>query len=380
MSDVTFAFNANATSEGGEVFHNTADLSENAVGEGRMVFGDNFEDEDNEASRNSSCSAAHGIVYSPSTFAVNTQRGENDNTIICTTISRTNTTRSLIITVGGTLIFMPLLHSAASPEVVVEILLLMKTTLRDLTPNLEVMQSGGGWKGVGWCLWKKRGLLNTPVMDACFGCAIEDYKGGGEILDENKTFLLTDWDALRSLILNHQLWLNDNISTGGEDLLMHQLKVLNKLVDGGCDNASFNARGLYHVGIVEWGINIMLEAVSMEPPPTTPISASQFALGSDPLTPSFLLLSKTLLRHVLSNYLDKKKDLLMISEVTMYTLTRGNTSKNAGIMDNSSMVRVYLLRLLMELVTEGIDHLYANATAPQISKRQSATTHISRLE
>jgi hypothetical protein len=103
-------------------------------------------------------------------------------------------------------------------------------------------------------------------------------------------------------------------------------------------------------------------------------------LGSDPLTPSFLLLSKTLLRHVLSNYLDKKKDLLMISEVTMYTLTRGNTSKNAGIMDNSSMVRVYLLRLLMELVTEGIDHLYANATAPQISKRQSATTHISRLE
>jgi hypothetical protein len=355
ISDVTFAFNANATSEGGEVFHNTADLSENAVGEGRMVFGDNFEDEGNEVSRNSSCSAAQGIVYSPSTFAVNTQR------------------------VGGTLIFMPLLHSAASPEVVVEILLLMKTTLKDLSPNLEVMQSGGGWKGVGWCLWKKRGLLNAAVMDACFGCAVEDYKGGGEILDENKTFLLTDWDALRILILNHQLWLNDNISTGGEDLLMHQLKVLNKLVDGGCDNASFNARGLYHVGIVEWGINIMLEAMSMDPPPITPILASQFALGSDPPTPSFLLLSKTLLRHVLSNYLDKKKDLLMISEVTIYTLTRGNTAKDARNMDSSSMVRVYLLRLLMELVTEGIDHLYANTTAPQVSKRQSATTQITSL-
>ena len=353
-NDITFAFNANATSEGGEIFYNTADLSENAVGEGRMVLGDNF-GEDTEIVGDAAEKATSGIVYSPKTFAVNTHR------------------------VGGTLIFLPLLHSAASPEVMVEILMLMETTLADMTPNLELMQSGGGWKGVGWCLWKKRSLLNTAVMDACFGCAVEGFRDEAkDDRDENKHFLLSDWDALRSLILNHQLWLNNNISTGGQDLLMHQLKVLNQLVDGGCNNASFNARGLYHVGIVEWGINVMLEAMTMDPPPSTPISASQFALGSDPSTPSFLLLSKTLLKHVLSNYLDKKKDLFMVAEVTLYTLTTG-TTKGGETMDSSSMVRVYLLRLILELVTEGVDHLYASAVAPPISKRQSATGQITSL-
>ena len=195
---------------------------------------------------------------------------------------------------------------------------------------------------------------------------------------------------------------------------MAQLKLLNSLVSIDCVNASFNAKGLYSKNIVEWSIHLMIEASTLYSnkggdwniaPPTVAMAA----IGVD-AKDDFLLGCKTLLKHILSNYLDKRKDLQLIAETAIYTLSSdsegagsagadeqegiGETTKtdstattyeninkcdsetterteNIGedkakksappsqekLLSPSALVRVYLLRLLMELVLEGIDQL-----------------------
>jgi hypothetical protein len=127
-----------------------------------------------------------------------------------------------------------------------------------------------------------------------------------------------------------------------------------------CINASFNARGLYHISIVPWAVHLMLSYSSSDHAHEIPTTVSLATIGADNESSPFLLLTKTLLKHVLSNYLDKKKDLQLIAEATIYTLRIKDQASDGGavkVLQGAALVRVYLLRLLLELVLEGVDHL-----------------------
>ena len=145
-------------------------------------------------------------------------------------------------------------------------------------------------------------------------------------------------------------------------------------------------------------MHLMVEAISMYNSSNnrwhiTPPSIALAAIGADSQD-DFLLSCKTLLKRILSNYLDKKKDLQHVAETLVYTLTvhkknDGNKNENftGDTLTPAGLVRVYLLRLLLELVLEGVQHLENTAvpTAPAAesgsklgdlfrNKRRSTTT------
>ena len=222
------------------------------------------------------------------------------------------------------------------------------------------MQAGGGYKMLALLLRQKKALLNEAVLMECFKVSVTKFEGD---IEDNEDFLFTDWDAMKFLLLNHQVWDVKNPKT-----LLSQLAVMNSLVSTSCRNCSFNARGLYHVQIVDWAMHLMVEAISMYNSSNnkwhiTPPSIALAAIGADSQD-DFLLSCKTLLKRILSNYLDKKKDLQHVAETLVYTLTvhkknDGNKNENftGDTLTPAGLVRVYLLRLLLELVLEGVQHL-----------------------
>ena len=336
--DVIFSFNAHSASSDRSVLYNTAATL---------------------SSLSSSDAAVQGsgtLVVAPRNFADNAQR------------------------IGSPLVLLPLLNASSTSSMIVATLRLLRATLYCHQSNLEAMQAGNGYKTVALLLRKKRHVLDVKVLRACFSIAIDKFSAAdGEgprrpgTNDPRQDYLFTDWDAMKHLLLNHQVWDVKNPST-----VLCQLEILNSLVSSNCVNAAFNARGLYQVQIVEWAVHLMLEAISLYSDASSKWSdvtlptVSLAAVGMDAQN-DILLGCKNLLKHVLSKFLDRKKDLQLIAETAVFTTTRsgggsrdngGNNIKWAPQMPASSstlspagLVRLYLIRLLTELVLVGIDHL-----------------------
>ncbi|GMH79688.1 hypothetical protein TrST_g7911 [Triparma strigata] len=321
--DLIFAFNAHAAAPNKQTLHNVASLSSICASSASICW--------------------NNMLTAPRNFAENAHR------------------------VGSSVIFLPLVSASQTTSMIASALRLIGATLKNHVANREAMQAGQGYKMLALLLRQKKHLLDQTVLNECFSIAIAKFDPSD--LSQNADFLFADWDALKFLLLNHQVWDVKNPST-----LLSQLAALNSLVSTSCRNCSFNARGLYHVQIVDWAVHLMVEAISMYNSTNnkwhiTPPSIALAAIGADSQD-DFLLSCKTLLKRILSNYLDKKKDLQHIAETLVYTLTvhntnitNNNTNFTSKTLTPAGLVRVYLLRLLLELVLEGVEHLEKTTAA-----------------
>ncbi|KAL7513979.1 hypothetical protein ACHAXN_011851 [Cyclotella atomus] len=228
-------------------------------------------------------------------------------------------------------------------------------------------------------------------------------------------WVFADLDAMKYLLLNHQVW---DLSGSGPDMPLRLLTYFNGLVVAHSTHAAFNSRRLHLLGIIRWTLHLMLEATELYaagasasffdsqgdesrtpdglPQRVTPAAAgalkngwfskptsvSKVAAGADPGN-ELLLGCKTLLRRVLT-FMLTPGDLEAIAGAAIYTvsITGGSIietnpeaclsdSQSSGLTDTieeklapGAIARVHLLRLLEELVVDGVNEIVLDEAKP----------------
>jgi hypothetical protein len=225
----------------------------------------------------------------------------------------------------------------------------------------------------------------------------------------SERWLFSDLDAMKYLLMNHRVW---DMRNSGPDLPLRLVSFLNGLAAQDSAQKAFNSRRLHMLGIVRWTLHLMLEAAELftlgeigaaqaEQKSTgeSPAgllhgnaaavlhsgwychapSVASTSVGGDPDN-AMLQGCKTLLRRVLT-FMLTPGDLEAIAEATVYTIaitTNGKTGLAGGEKSTSkacndvgipnvaklmpgAVARVYLLRLIEELVVDGVNEIIASA-------------------
>jgi len=334
--------------------------------------------------------------------------------------------------IGGPNVLMPIINAAQSSSSLALSLRMIRESVRRHPPNLEMLQAGGGYRMLALLLRQKR-IMDVNVLDQCFAFAVhgfvpgfqeKDSKGKNNSKSESSggplskvathRWVFADLDAMKYLLLNHQVW---DLNGAGPELPLRLLTYFNGLVVAHSTHAAFNSRRLHLLGIIRWTLHLMLEATELfaagasadalgfkpedpldKVPRITPegtpnrlgIAAavalkngwfakpplvSRTAAGLDPGN-DMLLSCKTLLRRVLT-FMLTPGDLEAIAGAAIYTvsITGGSpqdTGPDALQKDNQApqpdvagqeklapgaVARVYLLRLLEELVVDGVNEI-----------------------
>ena len=335
--------------------------------------------------------------------------------------------------IGGPNVLLPIVNAARSTASMALALRLIRESVHRHPPNLEMLQAGGGYRMLGLLLRQKR-IMDANVMEQCFAFAVhgfvpgsleeqprDDPPGGPASLPKwafSDRWVFSDLDAMKYLLLNHQVW---DLRRAGPELPLRLLSFLNGLVAAHSAHAAFNSRRLHLLGIIRWTLHLMLEAAElysagavaaeaaksggldvsgtdadfggdgMNAPGVSSIGAaalasgwickapsvSQIAVGGDPDNP-LLLGCKTLLRRVLT-FMLTPGDLEAIAGAAIYTVSITGTSVKTGgeqqpppthvpevdeegrLTDEKlppgPVARVYLLRLLEELVVDGVNEI-----------------------
>lgn len=333
--------------------------------------------------------------------------------------------------IGGPNVLLPIVDAAQSSSSLSMALRMIRESVRRHPPNLEMLQAGGGYRMLALLLRQKR-IMDVNVLDQCFAFAVHGFVPGFSDKDapraKNKSdsnsvntvtktatyrWVFADLDAMKYLLLNHQVW---DLSGSGPDMPSRLLTYFNGLVVAHSTHAAFNSRRLHLLGIIRWTLHLMLEATELyaagasasfvdpqdgvTPGATAalkngwfskPTSVSKVAAGSDPGN-ELLLGCKTLLRRVLT-FMLTPGDLEAIAGAAIYTvsITGGNiieTNPEACITDSSgvtdtideklapgAIARVHLLRLLEELVVDGVNEIVLDeAKTAHEPEGQSETT------
>jgi hypothetical protein len=331
--------------------------------------------------------------------------------------------------VGGPEILMPVVNAASSSGSLALALRLIRASTSRHPPNLEAMQGGGGFQMLAVLLQGKR-FVDESVLDQAFAFAVHGFdpisseetsRGVGHKLppplpQASDFWVFSDLDAMKQLLLNHQVW---DLKSSGPDLPLRLLSFLNGLVGQKSIHKAFNSRRLHLVGIVRWTLHLMIEAAELytsgelamrqqfrkrslseestdlmgDPQKGSATSSAlsngwyseapnvdAVAVGGDPDNP-LLQACKTLLRRVLT-FMLTPGDLDAIVETTMYTVCIGgyNAKTNAGDRQKQSagqgqgndpadiekllpgpVGRIYLLRLIEELIVDGVNEIVASA-------------------
>ncbi|KAL7542224.1 hypothetical protein ACHAXR_011601, partial [Thalassiosira sp. AJA248-18] len=333
--------------------------------------------------------------------------------------------------IGGPNILMPIVNAAQSSSSLALSLRMIRESVRRHPPNLEMLQAGGGYRMLALLLRQKR-IMDVNVLDQCFAFAVHGFVPGFQEKDSSKgkntksdssggplskvathRWVFADLDAMKYLLLNHQVW---DLNGAGPELPLRLLTYFNGLVVAHSTHAAFNSRRLHLLGIIRWTLHLMLEATELfaagasaavmglkaddpldKVPRTTPEGApnrlgiaaaaalkngwfskpplvSRVASGCDPGN-DMLLSCKTLLRRVLT-FMLTPGDLEAIAGAAIYTvsITGGSvqeTGPDAHQKDTQipqsdavqeklvpgAVARVYLLRLLEELVVDGVNEI-----------------------
>mmetsp|Transcript_3637 Transcript_3637/g.8014 ORF Transcript_3637/g.8014 Transcript_3637/m.8014 type:complete len:3054 (+) Transcript_3637:3-9164(+) len=331
--------------------------------------------------------------------------------------------------IGGPNILMPIINAAQSSSSLALSLRMIRESVRRHPPNLEMLQAGGGYRMLALLLRQKR-IMDVNVLDQCFAFAVHGFVPGFQEKDSSKgknfkndnsggplskvathRWVFADLDAMKYLLLNHQVW---DLNGAGPELPLRLLTYFNGLVVAHSTHAAFNSRRLHLLGIIRWTLHLMLEATELfaagasaaamgskpddlldKMPRATPEgspsrvaaaaalkngwfakppSVSRVASGLDPGN-DMLLSCKTLLRRVLT-FMLTPGDLEAIAGAAIYTvsITGGSTqetgpdaqqkdtqipSADAGHekLAPGAVARVYLLRLLEELVVDGVNEI-----------------------
>lgn len=311
--------------------------------------------------------------------------------------------------IGGPSVLLPILNSARTPSVLALALRLIRESTHRHAPNLEMLQSGGGYPILALLLHQKR-IMNTIILDHCFAFTTDGFIPRLSESDQNNSpsnrWVFVDPDAMKYLILNHQVW---NINSSGPQFSSHLLSLLNGLVDSSTIHNVFNARRLHLLGIVQWIVHFMLEIGELYTTGTIgemwsnsenvdskqsnevlglalsaykngwfnkyTLSITSTCVGGDPGIP-LLLSCKVLLRNVLAR-MQTPEDLRYIANAVVYTLSidtmHDDITSELGLESShleqinrdelqiGAATRIYLLRLLEELVVDGIDDITSSS-------------------
>lgn len=315
--------------------------------------------------------------------------------------------------VGGPSVLMPLVNAANSSATLALSLQMIRLGCQRHRPNLEALQAGGGYRMLS-VLLQGKGVVDERCLDQCLAFAIhgfdpdpatlpseEDTFGGPGTASSNHSNGSTDWvfadlDAMKHLLLNHQVW---DLRKFGPRVPLRLLTLLNRIVDHKAVHKAFNARRLHQVGIVRWSLHLAIEAAELytagellqkkqqeESPQEiqnlwfcdSP-NVAEVSVGGDPGNP-FLLECKNLLRRVLI-FILTPGDLEALVESVVFTVSiTGSAGK--GVSPGKALqfqhddrmlpgptMRLHLVRLLEELIVDGVNEIVAVGKS-DIGKRE----------
>lgn len=320
--------------------------------------------------------------------------------------------------VGGPQILMPLVYVAASARSLALTLRLFRASTNRHPPNLEAMQGGGGFQILAVLIQGKK-YVDHRILEQAFAFAVHGFEPStGDEIQKNPggipgvidtivpsatTWVFSDLDAMKQLLLNHQVW---DLKNSGPDLPLRLITLLNGLVGQKSTHKAFNSRRLHLVGIIRWTLHLMMEAAELytsgelanrNPRRRLRTNSSDdvdlsegskqiyntwyvdapyvdaVCVGGDPDNP-LLQACKTLLRRVLT-FMLTPGDLEAVAEATVYTVSIGTFSAKTNPVDRQKqreaddeplkllpgpVARVYLLRLIEELIVDGVNEIVAS--------------------
>ena len=316
---------------------------------------------------------------------------------------------------GGPVVLLPLVNAANTSKTLALTLQLIRLGSKAHRPNLEMLQAGGGYRIMSVILQGK-GVVDERCLDQCLAFAIhgfdpdptetpesEDSFGGPGTLSSVHSHGSTDWvfadlDAMKHLLLNHQVW---DLRKFGPRVPLRLLTILNRLVDHKAIHKAFNARRLHQIGIVRWALHLAIEAAELytggdllnkqqqdserkRPNPwfcDCP-RVAEVSVGGDPGNP-FLLECKNLLRRVLT-FMLTPGDLEALVESIVFTASIGGKSvplgKEVQLQEEDRMLpgptmRLHLVRLLEELIVDGVNEIAASKAEGAGSREDAFVPH-----
>jgi Beige/BEACH domain/PH domain associated with Beige/BEACH/WD domain, G-beta repeat len=320
--------------------------------------------------------------------------------------------------VGGPSVLLPIVNATRSVRSIALSLRLVRASTHRHTPNLQMMQAGGGYRMLAVLLKEKR-VVDERILDQCMAFAVhgfysypskverenDDDEQFTAVVSDSSKWVFSDLDAMKYLLLNHQVW---DARFAGPQIPIRLLSFLNRLVGHAAVHKAFNARRLHLLGIVRWALHLMLDAaelyafghhVKLASSDDTTVNRTaagskwyceapavdDVAVGGDPGNP-FLQGCKTLLRRVLT-FMLTPGDLEAVAEAVMYTVSSSASSSKGGdkkrgrggdtdadLLLPGQIVRVYLVRLLEELIVDGVNEIVASAV-PGDGKEQPVRPH-----
>ena len=326
---------------------------------------------------------------------------------------------------GGPQILMPLVYAAASARSLALTLRLFRASIHRHPPNLEAMQGGGGFQVLAVLIQAKK-FVDVKILEQSFALAVHGFvpppsdnstPAGASAKGRTTHWVFSDLDAMKQLLLNHQVW---DLKNAGPELPLRFITLANGLVAQKSLHKAFNSRRLHLVGIVRWTLHLLMEAAelytageaaSLAPKKTRSNSEDTIDLddiadtssipwyveapyinavcvGADPDVP-LLYASKTLLRRVLT-FMLTPGDLEAIAEATMYTISMGSFSAKTSAVDQQKgnetvsepqklppgpVTRIYLLRLIEELIVDGVNEIVASGDKKEGETGNPAASH-----
>lgn len=303
---------------------------------------------------------------------------------------------------GGPSLLMPLVNAACSSMTLALSLQIIRLGAQCHRPNLEALQSGGGYRILS-VLLQGKGAVDESCLDQCLAFAIDGFDpdatarvpSDNESVNDSSTnsskqeassvnWVFSDLDAMKHLLLNHQVW---DLKKFGPRIPLRLLMMLNQLVDHKSLHKAFNARRLHQVGIVRWALHLSIEAADLYTAGELSTNKShsqsdsvdawfcecprvaEVSVGGDPGNP-FLLECKNLLRRVLTFMLTPGDLEALVESIVFTESINGNGGKNVQqgtdpqfhfddrILPGATM-RLHFVRLLEELIVDGVNEIVA---------------------
>eukprot|EP00977_Amphora_coffeiformis_P013109 scaffold3364_cov161-Amphora_coffeaeformis.AAC.4 len=318
--------------------------------------------------------------------------------------------------IGGPSVLMPVLAMTTSTKSLAIALKILRESCRRHPPNLESMQAGGGYRMLALLLQEKP-CVDQECLDQCVAFSIHGFEpepsaakaffdgpGPGTRKMPFSHWVISDLEAIKHVLLNHQVW---DLKKYGPTLTMRLLNAFNRLVDHKSAHKAFNARRLHMAGIVRWTLHVMIEASDLYSVGESRKNATEgdslsgegsskshlwssdaplvadVSVGGDPGNP-FLQTCKNLLRRVLT-FMLTPGDLEALAEALIYTVSSsqgsGGKKQPAKIqsgaesetkMQPTTVTRLYLVRLLEELIVDGVNEIIASAASSPEAKGSGA--------
>lgn len=313
---------------------------------------------------------------------------------------------------GGVNVLLPIVNAAETHEVLALTLQIVRECIVKNIPNLDTFHSGGGYRMLALLLDQKP-FVSTELLEHYFAFSVHGFdpsqctsRSRPSLSSSN--WVLSDLDALKYILMNHQVW---DMQSSGPEISLHLMYLLHGLVSNSSRHAMFNARRLHISGMVRWTLHFMIEVSELylygtlgetisadyELQPFSEhtahalsvfkngwiektLTVKSTSVGGDPGIP-LLQSCKNLLQGILL-HIHTPEDLKIVADTVIYCSSIDSTyddlcgqcgyesefektSEACGEdpLSIGSVMRIYLLRLLEELVVNEIREDY------EISKR-----------